>query len=164
MRDTPHPPPPSPFSLAGQTDPHSNRASPRGQLSSFITSKIHESKCIVVRRIFWYLPTWMLSNLFPWLQSLLCTFAVTGWQTVQLEITARTIRLWRASVALYLAVVVWRMVKKGEVETPIQFHTSAPSKLPAWHRTAAALLVLCCCCLLRLETVLRRGRGKLWSL
>lgn len=109
--------------------------------------------------------TWLhqCSNLFPWLESLLCTFAVTGWQTVQLERAVLTIRLWQASVALYLTVVVWRMVKKGEVEIPIQFHTSTPCKLPAQHRTAAALLPLCCCCLLRLKTVLMRGRGKLWS-
>lgn len=53
--------------------------------------------------------------------------------------------------------------KKGEVEIPIQFHTSTPCKLPAQHRTAAALLPLCCCCLLRLKTVLMRVGGKLWS-
>lgn len=121
-----HERPPFPFSLAGQADPHYNIDSQRGLLSSSITCKIHETECNVVRRRFWYMPTWMSSNLFPCLRSLLCTFAVTGWQTVQLEITARTIRLWQASVALYLTVVLWGMVKREKLKPQSNFTPPHP--------------------------------------
>lgn len=114
----------------------------KGQLlsSSFTRAKIHE-QCNVVRRAFWYMTTWTLSNLFPWLRSLLCTFAVTGWQTVQLEITARTIRLWQASVAFVLECCCVKNGKKGEVEARSNF--TPPQPVSYLHDTKLQLRYWC---------------------
>lgn len=108
--------------------------------------------------------TCTLSSLFLRLRSLLCTFCCH-------RVTNRPIGNSGAHhpslTGLCGFVLDCRCVKngkKGEVGSPNQFHTStALEATPARRQAAAASLLRCCGCLLRLETLLMRGSGKLLS-